>query len=52
MSRERECEKCVCNTCFYKEDCCLDCEGAILGCEEYSKMDIYNHELLKGDGTE
>lgn len=44
MDNENKCDKCVYNTCFYKEDCCPDCEGAILGCEEYSKTDIYKPE--------
>lgn len=43
----KECEKCICNTCFCKEECCKICEGTILGCEEYSQTDIYNPEYLK-----
>lgn len=44
MDNENMCDKCVCSTCFYKEDCCPDCGGSILGCEEHSDTDIYKSE--------
>ena len=37
LPQNQRCKECICKSCFYKEDCCPECDGAILGCAEYLK---------------
>lgn len=39
LPHKQSCKECICERCFYKADCCPECEGAILGCEEYLEME-------------
>lgn len=36
VQAEKDCENCICSSCFHKSECCEDCEGAIRDCEDHN----------------